>query len=177
MSALIRLFWDICIFKRGPQDVPYSQFLLGIMMALEFLLGFLAMLIPDNQGATRPLSQIIPFLLADILLTIGFTSLVLWLHGKVVRIRQTITTLFGVDILLGFIHLPFIFVAMAAGKQVEMLGMYYLGTMIVLMWQLGVYSSVFRHALSISIFRGGGFALVLFFLSLYLRALMLPVAN
>lgn len=177
MFALIRLFWDICTFQRGPQDTPYSQFLLGMMLVLEFALGALTLLIPNSKDMTHALSQIVAYVLADMLLTIGFVILVLWVHSKTMRVVQTITTLFATDILLGIIQLPFIFVAMAAGNQVNMLGMYYLGSIIILMWQLGVYSHIFRHALSISIFRGGGFALVLFFLGMYLHAVMLPVAN
>ena len=57
-----------------------------------------------------------------------------------------------------------------------MLAMFYLGTMMIFIWELGIYSHIFRHALATSIFRAGGYALLLFVLSFVVYAQMLPVA-
>lgn len=177
MLALIRLFWDICTFQRGPQDTPHSSFLFGLLLVLDLVLGFLSLLIPDNKGLTHPLSQTIPYILVDELITMGFVMLTLWTRGYLSRAVKTITTMLAVDIILGLAHMPFGVLAATAGHQVNMLGLFYLGTMVILLWQLAVYSHIFRHALSVSIFRAGGYSLVLFILSLLIRAQMLPVTG
>ncbi len=34
MYDIIKLLFDICLFKKGPQDVPYSVWLLRILVAI-----------------------------------------------------------------------------------------------------------------------------------------------
>jgi hypothetical protein len=177
MSALIRLFWDICTFQRGPQDTPYSPFLLGSLLLIKLVFEFATFFIPDGTGTTLPVSSVVPYLLVDAAVSIGMIFLILWTHGYVARSLQTITATLGVDIILGLAQLPFKFLANAAGNQSEMLVMFYLGTMVIFMWELGVYSHIFRHALATSIFKAGGYALLLFILSFVVYDQMLPVAS
>jgi hypothetical protein len=177
MSALIRLFWDICTFQRGPQDTPYSPFLFGSLLLVKLAFEFATFFIPDGNGTTIPASIVIPYLLVDAALSMGVVYLVLWIHGRATRSLQTITTTLGVDIILGFAQLPFKFLAGSAGDQTNMLVMFYLGTMVIFMWELGVYTNIFRQALSTSIFRAGGYALLLFILSFVIYDQMIPVAS
>lgn len=175
MLALIRLFWDICTFRRGPQDVPYSPFIFTVLLIINLSLGLVSLFIPDNRGETHSLSQILPFLVVATLMTIFYVILVLWAHGHVARTLQTLTTMFATDTLLGIVQLPFSFLAAVAGKQMMLILIFYLGMMGLLMWQLAVYTHIFRQALSASVFRGGSYALILFVLSIMIQAMMLPV--
>lgn len=175
MLSLLRLFWEICKFKRGPQDVPYSSFLFGALLTIDLILGMLILLIPDYKGHTLPLSIILPYILADAGVTISFVFLVLWGHGHTRRLMQTLCSMLGIDILFGAVHAPISMLAVSAGDQSGILGFFYMATILMLMWQLIINSNIFRHAVSASIFLGGTYAVVLFFLSLYLRSLMLPV--
>jgi len=177
MSALIRLFWDICTFQRGPQDTPHSPFLFGVLLFIKLVFELATFFIPDGTGTILPLSNIIPYLLADAAISIGVIYLILWTHGHTGRALQTLTATLGVDIIIGFAQLPFKFLANAAGDQMNMLAMFYLGTMVIFIWELAVYSHIFRHALSTSIFRAGGYALLLFILSFVVYYQMLPVAG
>ena len=177
MSALIRLFWGVCIFQRGPQDTPYSPFLFGALLVLNLGYGFALFLISDGSGVTLPASSVIPYLLADVASSMGAVYLILWIHGHTARSLQTITTLLGAELIIGIAQLPFKFLASTAGEQPNMLAMFYLGTMVIFMWELAVYTHIFRHALSTSIFRAGGYALLLFILSFVVYYQMLPVAS
>ncbi len=42
LLALLRLWWDICRFKRDPADVPYSPTLLAVVAVCQWGLAFLA---------------------------------------------------------------------------------------------------------------------------------------
>ncbi|MEJ2389925.1 MAG: hypothetical protein P8019_00810 [Gammaproteobacteria bacterium] len=177
MSALIRLFWDICIFQRGPQDVPYSPFLLAILLVIKLSFEFATFLIPDAKGGTLPLGTVIPYLLVDAGASILFVYFILWIHGRAVRGVQTITTTLGIDIIIGLAQLPLQYLASSAGNQPNMLGLFYLGTMAVFVWELAIYTHVIRHALSTSIFRAGGYALLLFILGFVVNYQMIPVSG
>ena len=39
MRALFNLFLDICLFRRGPQDVPASPLLFGLAMLVYLIVG------------------------------------------------------------------------------------------------------------------------------------------
>ena len=177
MSALIRLFWDICTFQRGPQDTPYSTFLFGSLLLINLALEFATFLVPDGKGVTTPVSRVIPYLLVDAVSSMGLVYLALWIHGHAARTLQTITTLLGVGIVITIAQLPLNFLASNAGDQVNMQTMFYLGTMAVFIWQLALYTHIFRHALSTSIFRAGGYALLMFILSFVVYYQMLPVLH
>jgi len=177
MSALIRLFWDICIFRRGPQDVPYSQFLFGSLLFIKLTFELATFFIPDGMGSTLPATTVIPYIVVDALASIAAIYAILWLHGHRDRAIQTLTTTLGVDIIIGMAQLPFKFLASSAGTQINMLAMFYLGTMVIFVWELSVYSHVFRQALSTSIFRAGGYALLLFIMSFVIYYQMIPVTS
>lgn len=177
MSALIRLFWNICIFRRGPQDVPHSPFLLGTLLVINIVFGFFALMIPDYNGLRHPLTQILSFLVVATLISMGFVIMVLWVHGHVSRTLQTLTAMQAADTIIGLAQLPFSLMVSFVGKNGSLVVLFYLGTMAALLWQLAVYTHIFRHALSCSIFRGGAYALVLFILSMMIQAQMLPVSN
>jgi hypothetical protein len=177
MSALIRLFWSICIFQRGPQDVPYSPFLFGGALLINILFGLFALMIPDYHGATQPLARVIFFLVVATLISVGFVIMVLWVHGHVSRSLQTLTTMLAADTITGLAQIPFSLLVSVAGNNGALVLLFYLGMMAALMWQLAVYTHIFRHALSVSVFRGGAYALVLFILSLMIQAQMLPVTK
>ena len=177
MSALIRLFWDICTFKRGPQDTPYSPFLFTSLLLINLGFEFVMFLVPDGKGLTPPTSSVIAYLLVDAASMIGLVYLALWTNGRTARGLQTITSILGADILISVVQLPLNFLVSAASNQAYMPTLFYLGTMLIFIWELVVYTHIFRHALSTSIFRAGGYALLMFVLSFVVYYQMLPVAH
>jgi hypothetical protein len=177
MSALIRLFWDICTFKRGPQDIPYSSALFALLLIINFVYNFSTLLIPDNKGATHSPGEIIAYLLVDAIVSIGIVLLILWTHHRFARSLQTLTALSAADLIIGIADLPFLILASTAGNQVNLIFVFYLGFMVLLIWQLAVYTHILRHALSGGVFQGGGYALLLFVLSLLVHSQMLPVVR
>ncbi|MBI1422489.1 MAG: hypothetical protein GC149_03410 [Gammaproteobacteria bacterium] len=177
MLALIRLFWDICTFRRGPQDVPHSFFLLGSLLLVKLAIELVIFYIPNGTGATLSLSAVVPYMLADAAIAMGVVYLIVWLNGYAARGLQTVTATVGVDIVLTIAQLPFKYLVSSAGNQADKVAIFYFGTMLIFLWELGIYSHVFRHALSTSIFKAGGYALLCFILSFVIYYQMLPVAG
>ncbi len=94
MQELIRLFTQIALLRRGPQDLPASVLLLVLT-----LVGYLAVnalmsaILPPVSG--WPLQ-----LLADTLFTLAWYVALLQLVGRPERILQTGTAVFGFQIVL-----------------------------------------------------------------------------
>lgn len=106
MQSLIRLFIDIAMHRRGPQDVPHSASVLGLALAGYVTTGALA-LIPGHQ-------PVLPRMLLDLAMLVAFTSALLVLTGRGARLMQTLSALFGTGALLTALSVPFVWMAYSA---------------------------------------------------------------
>lgn len=109
MHALIRLFADIALHRKGPQDVPSAGAVLALALLAYLLLGA-ASLWPAAGGPGRVLSQ----LMVDLGMVVGVFGGLLALTGRAGRTRQTLTALFGTGALITALALPFVWLAAAA---------------------------------------------------------------
>jgi hypothetical protein len=90
MTDLLRLFMQIALLKRGPQDLPASPVLLAITTLAYFAVTFLVYsVLPETRQPWRPqlVTQVI-----YILVSLG---VVLQLAGRPERYLQTTTAMFG----------------------------------------------------------------------------------
>jgi hypothetical protein len=109
MQAIIRLFVEIALHRKGPQDVPAAGALLGLSLAAYLAIGALALL-PQTTGATMLLGH----LAVDLVMVFLVFGGLLLLTGRAGRARQTLTALFGTGALLSAAALPFIWLAAGA---------------------------------------------------------------
>ena len=94
MQELIRLFTQIALLRRGPQDVPASALLLALTLAGYLgVNAFVSALFPPVDG--WPLQ-----LLTDTLFTLAWYVALLQLVGRPERILQTSTAVFGLQTVL-----------------------------------------------------------------------------
>ncbi|MGI9292242.1 MAG: hypothetical protein ACR2QG_13335 [Gammaproteobacteria bacterium] len=154
MQAIIQAFWQIILFRTGPQALPNSQYLLvfsGLMYALANLLFVLL------QYASQAMLAI-P---VDLMLVIA------WVYGLLAffnfrgRVRQTLTAMFGTGALLQFITLPIVlFAGQEATSAILMLAL-----IIILLWSTAVHGYILSQALDKSFGVGVALAVVYFFIS------------
>lgn len=108
MQALLRLFAEIALHRRGPQDVPASPAILALTLALYVALG-VAALAPSASGPAEVLGEVG----VDLALVVfGFGGLLVVL-GRRHRLQQTLAALFGTGALLTALSLPFLWLAAA----------------------------------------------------------------
>ncbi|HUO20337.1 MAG TPA: hypothetical protein VMU44_11235 [Steroidobacteraceae bacterium] len=94
MRQIIRLFVQIALLKRGPQDLPASPTLLALTVcAYAALTALVSGLLPQGGAAPLPLAVEIAF-------TLVWYAAVLRLLGRSERFLQTTTGIFGVQTLL-----------------------------------------------------------------------------
>ena len=154
MQAIITAFWQITLFRSGPQVLPESQPLLLFSGALYVLANVLFIF------AQYPLVSM-PAVAVDFVLLIVWCCGLLAFFNKVGRMRQTLTAMFGVGALLQIITLPVVFAASAGLPGVVTM----LALVIILLWSTAVHGYILSQALGKSFGVGIALAVVYFFIS------------
>jgi hypothetical protein len=99
MTELVKLFTQIALLRRGPQDLPASMLLLVLTMAAYLVVNLLliAVLPPANAAELRTSPA---QLLVDTAFTLLWYVVLLRLAGRPERTLQTCTAVFGLQTVL-----------------------------------------------------------------------------
>jgi hypothetical protein len=113
VQQFFRIFVDIVLWRRGPQDLPVSRLLLALAVAGYVVVSVVQLALLRESAATWAF-----FLVVDPLLLLGWTWLVLRIFGKNERFLQTATAVFGASAVLGFaMYLPLQLLLTASGQE------------------------------------------------------------
>ena len=157
MWYLLRAWFEICLLRMAPQQMPASPWLLGLAVILYLLAGILVALPGSGWSMALLLS------LLDLGVMVALTALVLRLTGKPARFNQTLSARAGTGALLTLLALPL--VLMQLDPVPAWAGVLWL---VLLFWSLTVRGHILRHALDIPLSMGlllsAGYALVLIWL-------------
>ncbi len=145
LLQLLKLFIDICLFRKGPQDVPVSLWLMYATIAASILVSTLA-----NWLLWKPGQPFGGFLLTLAILLWMVIGLLYW-RGKMARLKQTFAALFGTDAVITAISLPITLYPLPQPEQTAtgtdlLIAFVQLG---VLAWSLLVIAHILRHALEL----------------------------
>ncbi|MEQ1636029.1 MAG: hypothetical protein ABL903_05005 [Methylococcales bacterium] len=138
MWALLRLFFNICLLRHAPQDIPYSKTLLQLLVLIYAVVAFLV-LEPHNNFLKTALE-----VLVEIFVTFSFVWGILAITNKSARYTQVLCAFLGTDALISFFALPAL-VASTTGQVDAGIISVLLGLMI---WHWVVIGHIVRHALS-----------------------------
>ncbi|MFZ1642793.1 MAG: hypothetical protein WAV07_15445 [Candidatus Contendobacter sp.] len=158
MHALFELFLDICLFRKGPQDVPAGMALLKLCLLGYGLSGLLALL--PSTSAPVALLQV----LLDLALLAGPLHLALLVRRHPRRFEQTLSALTGTGTLMGLLVLPLMGWIVRQGSEgdTQLPALLLLGLMA---WSVAIMAHILRHALDIPVWVGTLYALGYTFLS------------
>lgn len=171
MQVLLNLFLDICLLRKGPQDVPASYALLKLVLVLYILSGLVQLLLLSTPERAALL------LLLDVVLLAGLLYVLLSVYGLGQRWLQTLTALAGAGVILNVLALP---LAVWLGRAQEAdsgTGLPFLLWFGLLIWSIVIMTHVLQQALSSSRAVGMVCALGFFFLSWLLQDWLLPAAS
>ena len=169
MKALWSLFWSVCQMRRGPEDMPWSPGLLLVVVLLNLLLGLVI------QWLTEPVSLLVALGIALLALAVDAVALWLLLAFKHFELRyvQGLTTIYGVDFLLGLIALPLVALSSVV-VGTPWIAVIVVAQMLLVGWNLGVRGFVYHRTLEIGIFQANMLSLTLFLLHIFLAAKLFP---
>ena len=158
MRALFDLFFDICLFRKGPQDVPAGMALLKLCL-LGYGLSGLAMLLPST-----PFPVAILQILLDLVLLAGLLHLALLARRHPRRFEQTLSALTGTGTLMGLLALPMVSWVVGQGSEgdIQLPSLLLLTLMV---WSIAIMAHILRHALDVPVWAGALGALGYTFLS------------
>ncbi len=137
MYVLVRPFVQVCLFRRGPQDLPPSTLLLALV-ALAYVLVTTVMVLPYFPILVCALHALL-----DLAILALYTWLILRLGGHSRRWLQTLIALAGGSTVLSALMLPLLY--NAKGGIAPVLALLYL---LLAGWLLILYAHIFRVALS-----------------------------
>ena len=158
MRALFELFLDICLLRKGPQDIPTSMALLKLCLLGYGLSGLLVLLL------STPAPVAILQILLDLGLLAGLLYLALLLRRHPQRFEQTLSALTGTGTLMGLLALPVMvwIVQQSPDGDIALPSLLLLGLMA---WSIAIMAHILRHALNTPIWAGALYALGYTFLS------------
>ena len=143
MIQYLNLFLDICFLRRGPQDVPASNALMGIALMLYCAAGLLVFTVHGT------FSMAVIQAIGDLLLLSCVAWLLLRLRRRVERFPQTLTALAGTGALLGLIAWPVV-MWLAREPEQQQAGFANLVFLALFGWSLVVMTHILRAALEVS---------------------------
>ncbi|HAZ41343.1 MAG TPA: hypothetical protein DCY52_03650 [Methylococcaceae bacterium] len=157
MMVLWRLFLDIVLFKKGPQDVPDSPVLFALVLLADVVIStVVGALEGDVSGA------LVQAFVASVLL-LAFVALILLLTSHRERFQKTATAVLGCDALMTLAALP----VSLLSDVLSGLGLLIMG---ILFWNLLVFAHILKHALGIGYALSVALALIFTLTSLDLMA-------
>jgi hypothetical protein len=155
VQAILLYFVDLCLLRRGPQDLPASQVLLALTLVADLLVGVIL-----AQVGGLSLGEGLLHGLLDVALVLLLLRVALGLTGRVARFTQSATALLGSAALIGVAALlPMALLPAAEGADPPALAVLLMLALIV--WNILVAGHILRHTFGLTL--GLGAAIALFY--------------
>lgn len=162
MGRLLQRFFEICLLRAGPQDLPASAFLLWFGLAAYFAVGMTMSV--QNLDVLRAALLVA----LDIALLAALLFALLWSRDALARYLQALTALLGTGAILQVAALPILSwqrAGLSAETATPALMIASLLLWVWLLWNLLVIGHILRHTLSTRLPIGVGLGLVYLFIS------------
>jgi hypothetical protein len=176
VAALLRQLFELCLMRRGPQDLPFSTMLTA--GALAALLAFQA---GTGLATDAPAGMIVSRLAVTVLLLAGVTPWLLRAKGFGNRVAQTLLAQAGAGLLFSIAMLPAALALMpyvdAIQPQVQpppQALVPALAALVLFVWKLRVDAAIWRQALELRPPLALALAIGLVFAEMFLLLLLAP---
>ncbi len=167
MFVLIKILFDICLLRKGPEDLPANSSLMWGLVGVSLTVSiFLGMIIYDTHTAifSSVLGLFFSFVFTKILLS-----------KKPERFIQTFSAMLGAITLINLISLPFVAPLSNEDLDNNIATLLSLLSFAFLIWAVIVYGSIFSRAISSTFGYGIAISVGYVFLSIVIFELLLTV--
>jgi hypothetical protein len=169
---LLRLLWDLCRFRRGPQDLPYSPALARGLVLADAGAGLLYLqIVGAGKGGVAQLA-------VAMLIAVLAPLILLRSRGLGERYVQTLSALVGTGALLTLVYLPVGVLAadmpapdINAEPTRQQLAVAWL-TLTLVAWKLTINGHIWRHSMNWPLAAGIALALGIFVVEIGLLRLL-----
>lgn len=171
LQALIYFFFEICLLRRAPQDLPASDVVFRLVLAGNLLIGILVGMMGGQRFAVGVLHSVAHLAL---LLSVLYGGLS-WMQRRA-RFLQSATALLGTGLILGLFALIPIGLLLPMESASEEAGLTVLLLLALFAWSVVVTGHIVRHALDLTLGQGVAIAILYELSSLVLLRSVLPSA-
>ena len=98
MQQFLKVFLDIVLWRRGPQDLPNSGLLVGLTLVAYELVNLVQIALMEVS-----IAELLLYLVVDPLLLMGGLWLVMMLFGRKDRWAQTVSAVLGCTALMALV--------------------------------------------------------------------------
>ena len=156
--ALIKRYWEVCIFRETPANTPYSLLLLGAVALFFFLLVVTQWMIADIEEVFTFSTSLLAA--AALLVSYGvYTFILLSLFRVSSRTAQALTSLLAGHTIVHLFAFPLLLVApwFVEAKMIQPLALlvavvYLILTFVLTIWQFMITVHIYKHALGVEYF-------------------------
>ncbi|MCK4842977.1 MAG: hypothetical protein KAT04_14035 [Methylococcales bacterium] len=163
MYEFLKLFFDICLLKKGPQDIPVSQWLLRLLIAIYAGISFFILVL--NSDVFNTILQVI----VELALILSSTAIILYIANKRSRYQQTASALMATDALISFFALPAMATLVVQSSDLAVITIFCL-----MLWHWVVSGHIFSQTLEQPFAFGLGVAFLYILVSYQVMALLFP---
>jgi hypothetical protein len=156
LSTLAKAFLNICLLRKGPQDLPKSSALLTLCLIFYTLIDVLLTV------QTRPFIDALLVSLVDVGFLLVVTSLILKQHRHIERLGQTMTALFGTGVILGILIFPLVYGGVQNQYDGGIQQIIIVIFLVMVIWNIAVLAHIVRHSISTSM--GIGIIIAIFYI-------------
>ncbi len=163
MYELIKILFEICLLKKGPQDLPASPLLLKLLLVAYVVINLIIL----NMGVD--FSSSLLQLGVEFIYLITFSYSLLYFFRRTPRYLQTFSALLGTDALLSLLSIPAL-----ASFTLNPSAITFLAIFLLIIWHWLVYGHIFRHALEQSFPFSLGLVLLYLILIYWIMSALFP---
>ena len=167
MYTYLKLLFDICLFKKGPQDIPHSALLFRLSIIGFVIFNYL--LIQLSVDGIQALLQ----LGVEFIIVVGFTALVLSFSHKLKRFIQTSCALIGTDALLSFFAMPILATLSLDNNNI----LAFFAMLALIIWNWLVTTHIIRHAINQSFSFAAGIVFLYIYSTYQIMAILFPAIS
>lgn len=154
LQAVIQFFFQLCLLRKAPQDLPGSSALLAVTLLADLLVG-MALAGVAGLSPGRGLLQG----LVDVAFMLALLYGAVHLLNRIPRFQQAATALLGSGAVLGFIAaVPLSMLPRGGDEQAP--GVAVLLFLGLIFWSVLVTGHILRHTFDLSLRQGVGIAIV-----------------
>ena len=168
LRTISKAFLEICLLRKGPQDLPKSTELLVLSLFMYTLIDVLLTV------QSRPLVDALMVSFVDVGFLLLVTFLILKQHKHLERWHQTMTALFGTGVILGIFIFPLVFGGFQNQYEAWLQQIIVLLFLIMVVWNVAVLAHIVRHAISTSAGIGVMIAILYVWMSSLLVTMLFP---
>ncbi len=157
MLPYVIQFFEICRFRRNPQDMPSSQAAMTLVIGIYILVGIVV------SSIHLAFSTTILTIAVDTVLLLSFAHVSLWITGLSNRANQTIIALAGTGSLFTLMSIPFLLILkdVPAGQSSDAsIFMFPL-----LFWYIAVIGHIMKNALNMPAWAGLSIGIIYYIIS------------